>query len=156
VRNHAPVAHRVAYLITRSTADADDALQEGTVRAWRAIGRFDPERSFRPWFTTLVANSARNVARTGSRREALRLRVPADTPPRGPEESAVSSEAAAALAAALDALPDRYRQAVALRHVIGLSERETAAALGIRPGTVKSRVARGIALLRDSLGEEWR
>jgi DNA-directed RNA polymerase specialized sigma24 family protein len=51
----------------------------------------------------------------------------------------------------LDSLPDKLRSSVALRHVLGLSERETAAALGIRIGTVKSRVSRGLDLLRQAM-----
>lgn len=155
VRRHAPIAHRAAYLITRNAADADDALQEGTVKAWRAISKFDVTRPFRPWFTTIVANSARNLARSWTRREAMQLRVRPDAAPSDPAEHVVGSDEAAAVAGALAALPERYRRAVALRHVLGLSERETADALGVRPSTVKSRVSRGIALMRESLGEGW-
>ena len=155
VRRHAPVAHRAAYLITRAAADADDALQEGTVRAWRNLRRFDVDRPFRPWFVTIVANTARNRVRSGSRREALQLRVRPDPLPTDPADHAVAAEESAALLRHLDALPQKYRAAVALRHLLGLSERETAAALGVRPGTVKSRVARGLDRLREAMGGEW-
>jgi RNA polymerase sigma-70 factor (ECF subfamily) len=155
VRRHAPVAHRAAYLITRSAADADDALQEGTVKAWRAIGRFDPEYGFRPWFTTIVANTARSSARSWNRREAATMRLRPEASPPDPADDAVSREEAETVARELDRLPERYRRAVALRHVLGLSERETAEALGVRPGTVKSRVSRGLAMLREALGEGW-
>ena len=151
VRHHAPVAHRVAYLITRSAAEADDALQDGTVKAFYALDRFRADRPFRPWFTAIVANEARNKARSGVRREALRLRLRGDAPPPGPEEEALIGEQRDQLLRHLDALPDKLREAVALRHVLGLSERETAAALGIRPGTVKSRVSRGVERLRQSM-----
>jgi RNA polymerase sigma-70 factor (ECF subfamily) len=150
---HAPAAHRVAYLITRSAAEADDALQDGTVKAFYALDRFRPDRPFRPWFVTIVANEARNRARSGVRREALRLRVAPDTPPTDPADHAVASVQSAELLAHVEALPDRLRAAVALRHVLGLSERETAAALGIRQGTVKSRLSRGLQRLRESMEE---
>ncbi len=155
VRSHAAVAHRVAYLITRSAADADDALQEGTVKAFYALDRFQDDRLFRPWFTAIVANEARNKARSGARREALRLRLNCDGPDPGPEEEALAGEQREELLRHLDALPDMFREAVALRHVLGLSERETAQALGIRPGTVKSRVSRGLVRLRESMGGDW-
>lgn len=155
VRRHAPVAHRAAYLITRNAADADDALQEGTVKAWRNLSRFDPERPFRPWFTTIVANTARNRARAWSRREAMHLRLVADTPPDDPADGAITADESARLLQELEALPEKYRRAVALRHVLGLTERETADALGVRPGTVKSRVSRGLQQLRETMGEGW-
>jgi len=155
VRSHAPMAHRVAYLITRSALDADDALQDGTVKAFYALDRFLPDRPFRPWFTAIVANEARNRARSRSRREALRLRLTGDPQPAGPEEEALARERGEELLRHLDALPYKLREAVALRHVLGLSERETADALGVRPGTVKSRVSRGLERLRESMGGAW-
>lgn len=155
VRRHAPVAHQAAYLITRNAADADDALQEGTVKAWRNLSRFDQERPFRPWFTTIVANTARNRARAWNRRHAMQLRLVADIPPDDPADGAVTAAESARLLRELEALPEKYRRAVALRHVLGLSERETADALGVRPGTVKSRVSRGLQQLREAMGEGW-
>ena len=151
VHRHAPVAHRVAYLITRSAAEADDALQDGTVKAFYALDRFRADRPFRAWFTAIVANEARNRARSGVRHEALRLRVAPDAPTPGPEEEVLAGEQRRELLDHLDDLPDKLRKAVALRHVLALSERETAEALGIRPGTVKSRVSRGLERLRDSM-----
>lgn len=155
VRRHAPVAHRVAYVITTNAADADDALQVGTMKAWRNIARFDPERPFRPWFTTIVANTARNRARAWTRRQATVMRLRPEVPPADPADHAVSADEAAAVVAALETIPEKYRRAVMLRHVVGLSERATADALGVRPGTVKSRVSRGLDRLRAALGEGW-
>jgi RNA polymerase sigma-70 factor (ECF subfamily) len=154
VRRHASIAHRAAFLITRSSADADDALQDGTVRAFYNLNRFDPARPFRPWFVTIVANAARNGARSSSRREALALRAMTVDRPSDPADYAVASEERDTLLRHLDALPDKLRSPVALRHVLGLSERETAAALGIRAGTVKSRVSRGLELLRQAMRGE--
>ena len=151
VRRHAPVAHRVAYLITRSAAEADDALQDGTVKAFYALDRFRGDRPFRPWFTAIVANEARNRVRSGVRREALRLRIAGDTPAPSPEEETLAEQQRAELLRHLDDLPNKLREAVALRHVLAFSERETAEALRIRPGTVKSRVSRGLEQLRDSM-----
>jgi RNA polymerase sigma factor (sigma-70 family) len=74
--------------------------------------------------------------------------------PSDPADYAVASEERDTLLRHLDALPDKLRSPVALRHVLGLSERETAAALGIRAGTVKSRVSRGLELLRQAMRGE--
>ena len=71
------------------------------------------------------------------------------------EEEALARERGEELLRHLDALPYKLREAVALRHVLGLSERETADALGVRPGTVKSRVSRGLERLRESMGGAW-
>ncbi len=154
VRRHAPIAHRVAYVISHTAADADDALQDGTVKAWYALDHFRTDHPFRPWFTAIVANEARNKVRSEARREALRLRsVEAGVNP-SPEQAALSREQQEELLRHLDALPDKLREAVALRHVLELSERETARALGIRQGTVKSRVSRGLDRLRTAIGEK--
>ena len=125
------------------------------MKAWRNLSRFDPERPFRPWFTTIVANTARNRARSWNRREAVHLRLVPGTPPDDPADGAVSADEAARLLRELEALPEKYRRAVALRHVLGLTEGETADALGVRPGTVKSRVSRGLRQLREAMGEGW-
>lgn len=151
VRLHADMAHRVAFLITRSTTEAEDALQDGTVKAFYALDRFRVDRSFRPWFVAIVANEARNRVRSGVRREALRLRVAGDHPAPSSEDEVLAEQQRTELLRHLDGLPDKLREAVALRHMLAFSERETAEALGIRPGTVKSRVSRGLERLRDSM-----
>lgn len=151
IQANAQMAHRVAYLITRSSAQADDALQDGTVKAYRALDRFVSGKPFRPWFTAIVANEARNSLRSATRREGMHLRLREAASSEGPETEVLARERQAELLASLDDLPDRQREAVALRHIMGLSEKEAAQALGVRPGTVKSRVSRGLAALRSVL-----
>ena len=154
VRMHQEVAFRVAYLI--SGEEAEDALQDGVAKAWRALGRFRPGAPFRPWLLRIVANEARNRRRSAGRRAALALRaaqedVSGDAAP-SPEAAVLAAEERARLAAALDALPDAARLALACRYLLDLSEAETAAALGVRRGTVKSRVARALERLREAYG----
>ena len=60
VRTHQQIAFRVAYLVTGNAAEAEDAAQEGFIKAWRAFGRFKPELPVRPWLLQIVANEARN------------------------------------------------------------------------------------------------
>ena len=155
VRAHQDIAFRTAWLVSGSAADAEDAAQEAFVKAWRALGRFRQGAPFRPWLLAIVANEARNRRRSAGRREALVLRAAAE---RRPSDGAASPLEAAvlrdALLAALERLSDDDRAVLSCRHLLGLGEEETAAALGIRRGTVKSRTSRALTRLRAELGEE--
>jgi RNA polymerase sigma factor (sigma-70 family) len=152
VRPHLEIAFRVAYLITRNAADAEDATQDGLVKAWRAFGRLRPGAPVRPWLLKIVANEARNRRRSAGRREALALRTPPGEAAPSPEEAAAASEERARLLAALEGLGEDHRFVLACRHLLDLSEAETAAALGVRLGTVKSRTARALDALRETYG----
>ena len=72
MRPHQEIAFRVAYVITRNAADAEDATQDGLVKAWRALGRFRAGEPMRPWLLQIVANEARNRRRSAGRRERPR------------------------------------------------------------------------------------
>ncbi len=155
VRPHWEVMFRVALLVTRDAAGAEDAAQDALVKAWRALGRFRVGEPLRPWLLTIVANEARNRRRAEHRRAGLAARAAMATP--GDARSEPSSEAAALAAAEradllerLAALPEEAALVLACRYLLGLSERETAAAVGISQGTVKSRTARALARLRES------
>ena len=154
VREHEEIAFRTAYLIVRNAADAEDAAQDGFVKAWRALARFRPAAPFRPWLLAIVANEARNRRRGEGRRAALTLRAATEAPPGdaapSPEGSAVAADERARLLARLEALPEEQRLAVACRYLLDLSEEETAAALGVRRGTVKSRLSRALERLREA------
>ena len=156
VERYREVAFRTAWLITRSSADAEDAAQEAFVKAYYALARFREGEAFRPWILRIVSNEAKNRRRSAGRRERLALRL-ADDPGSGdaapsPEAAVVGLEARQALLAGLEQLPDRDRLVVAYRYLLELSEAETASALGIRPGTVKSRLSRALDRLRRQMG----
>ena len=153
VRPHQEIAFRVAYLITRNAAEAEDAAQDALVKAWRALGRFRAGAPLRPWLLRIVANEARNRRRSAGRRERLALRAasPGEAAP-SPEEAVLAAEERARLLAALDGLPEQARLVLACRHLLDLSEEETAAALDVRLGTVKSRSARALDRLREAYG----
>jgi RNA polymerase sigma-70 factor, ECF subfamily len=153
VERHRDVAVRTAFLVARDAADAEDATQEAFVKAYAALPRFRAGAPFRPWILRIVSNEARNRSRSARRRAGLALRAAAVRPT---EEAAPSPEAAVLereeqemLLAALEALPDADRLVLGYRFLLGLSESETAAALGCRPGTVKSRTSRALARLRS-------
>ncbi len=146
--------------------DAEEVTQDTFVRAYRALLTYDVARiralALRPWLYRITLNLARNRLRG---RAAAPLPLPeehrdeghvAATPPLqaraedGPEQVAERAELSDRLAATLDTLPPRYRTALLLRHVAGLSYPEVAAALTLPAGTVKAQVHRGVALLRTA------
>ena len=156
VRAHQEIAFRVAYVITRNAADAEDAAQEGLVKAWRALARFRSGEPLRPWLLQIVANEARNRARSTGRREQLALRaagaVSSGEAAPSPEDAVLDADRRRTLLAALEQLPDAAREILACRYLLELSEDETAQVLGVRLGTVKSRSARALDRLREAYG----
>jgi RNA polymerase sigma factor (sigma-70 family) len=158
VRTHQHLAFRTAWLIAGSAADAEDAAQEAFVKAWRALPRFREGAPFRPWMLAIVANEARNRRRAAGRREGLAVRaavVAAGAPaPPSPEASALAGEERERLLDGLERLEDRDREVLCARFVLELGEAETAAALGCRRGTVKSRTSRALGRLRAIMEED--
>jgi RNA polymerase sigma factor (sigma-70 family) len=148
------IAFRTAYVIARNAGDAEEAAQDGFVKAWRALGRFREGSPFRPWLLSIVANEARNRLRSAGRRANLVLRAATEEPSGGaapsPEAALLSAEQRGALVAAVEELPEEQRTVVSLRYFLGLSEHEVAETLGIPQGTVKSRTARALQRLRES------
>jgi RNA polymerase sigma factor (sigma-70 family) len=154
VRAHQGIAFRTAYLVAGSAAEAEEAAQEGFIKAYRALGRFRPGSPFRPWLLQIVANEARNRRRSEGRRAALALRAAAEGTSGGaapsPEGALVTGEDRERLLEAVNGLREEERLVIACRFFLELSEEETAAALGVRPGTVKSRTSRALEHLRES------
>lgn len=156
VRDHQGLALRVAYLVVREHSRAEDVVQEAFVKAHRSLGRFDGSKPFRPWILRIVRNEALNHLRGEGRREQVALRVAGqamgDAAP-SPETEALRREEQTRVLAALDLLPDRLRDVVSARFLLGLNETETAHLLRIPRGTVKSRTARGLERMRLELGD---
>jgi RNA polymerase sigma-70 factor (ECF subfamily) len=155
VRAYQGIAFRTAYLLAGNAGEAEEAAQDGFVKAQRALGRFRRGAALKPWLLRIVANEARNRRRSSGRRERLVLRAveqvrPGDAVP-SPEAALLARADRERLLAAVEQLPDAHREAIACRFFLDLSEEETAAALGVRRGTVKSRLARALARLRESL-----
>ena len=148
------IAFRTAYLIAGGATEAEDAAQEGFVKAWRALGRFRPGAPFKPWLLRIVANEAHNRRRSAGRRARLAFRAAAAEPSGdaapSPEASVLDSERRTELLAAVNGLPEDQRLVVALRYFAGLSEDEVGETLGIAPGTVKSRTSRALERLREA------
>ena len=155
VRRHQSIAFRTAWVITGSAADAEEAAQDGFLKAHAALGRFREGSPFRPWLLTIVANEARNRVMAAGRRERLALRVAEERRPGGavpsPEAALLDSEQRDELLTAMAELSATDREAIACRYLLDLSEEETAAALGCARGTVKSRLSRALARLRERM-----
>jgi len=147
------LAFRTAFVIAGDAADAEEAAQDAFVKAHRALGRFHTGEPFRPWLLTIVANEARNRRRARGRRAALTLRAAVEPGANGedPEAAALASERRERLLSAVERLSDDDRDVLACRYLLELSEEETAAALGIPRGTVKSRTHRALARLQEEL-----
>ncbi len=155
--------YRTARRLTRNPADAEDLVQETFLKAFRAADRFEPGTNLRAWLFTILHNSARNRARDRARegvtvdseaveRAAELAPGPGQPAPGDTPESLLMRETLGPeLQAAIDALPDAFREAVWLRDVEEFSYAEIAAMLGIPAGTVMSRISRGRQALYDRL-----
>ena len=158
VQAHQGIAFRTAYLVSGDAAEAEDATQEGFVKAFYALHRFRPGAPFRPWILQIVANEARNRRRSAGRRTALVMRTAADAPSGeaapSPEAATLSRERSEELLAAVNELRDEDRLVIGCRYFLELSEEETAATLGWRRGTVKSRLSRALGRLRAQMEEK--
>jgi RNA polymerase sigma factor (sigma-70 family) len=154
VAAHQQIAFRCAHVVCGDAAEAQDAAQEGFIKAYTSLHRFRDGAPFRPWLLTIVANEARNRRRSAGRRAHLAVRV-LDTAPAGHAPGAdvavLAGARRATLVAGLEALSPDHRAVLVLRYLLDLSEQECAAVLGCRPGTVKSRHARALDRLRAVL-----
>jgi RNA polymerase sigma-70 factor (ECF subfamily) len=152
---HQAIALRVAVLVVGDHSHAEDVTQEAFVKAYHALGRFRLDSPFRPWLLRIVRNEALNQRRRLGRQDRLGLRLASDRlsgdAAPSPETVVVSGADRESVLAAVIGLPERYRQVVALRYLLGLSEAETAETLGIPAGTVKSRTARALSRLEVAL-----
>ena len=145
-----------ALRMTRNPADAEDLVQETMLRAYRAFDRFEAGTNLKAWLFTILHNTFRNRRRDIGRdpveidSDRVDLAAPAD-PGDSPEESLLRGVMGQDLQAALDALPEAFREAVWLRDVEEFPYAEIAEMLGIPLGTVMSRIARGRRLLYDKM-----
>ena len=155
--------YRTALRLTHVPADAEDLVQETYLKAFRAADRFEPGTNLKAWLFTILHNTARNRVRD-RRREAVTFDSEtvdraADAPPDvgaarfvdTPETLLLRETLDPDLKAAIEALPEAFRQAVWLRDVEEFSYAEIASMLAIPAGTVMSRISRGRRMLFDRL-----
>lgn len=164
VRPHEPALRRLAGLLLRDAASAEDAMQEALLRAYLHLARFRREASFRTWMTSILINEVRmHWRRSGGVRwvslDVLRDRhrgeYPAVVPgrQRPADEMVMHQQTRKMLEAAVNRLPETARRVIQLRDYADLGVGETAQVLGITPTAVKlrhSRARKGLAnLIRD-------
>ncbi len=153
VREHADRVYRLAYRLTGNPHDAEDLTQETFIRVFRSLADYKPG-TFEGWLHRITTNLFLDMVR---RRARLRMEgLPEDSdrlPGGGPEPEQVFSDTHLdpVLQAALDELAPEFRAAVVLCDVEGLSYEEIGATLGVKLGTVRSRIHRGRAALRAAL-----
>jgi RNA polymerase sigma-70 factor (ECF subfamily) len=152
-RQNQEAVFRLAYLILGDPADADDVAQETFIRAYRALNRFDATRALRPWLFSIATNTARNRLRSvGRYLSALNRFLWAD--PAAPASGLEVNESAT-LWQAVQRLNEMDQEIIYLRYFSALSESETAQALQVALGTVKSRTHRALERLRGVVEREF-
>lgn len=135
-----PSAYRTARLILRDPVDAEDAVQDAFLRAWRFRASAPRDAGWQPWLYRVVVNACCSRLRRESRHRWDDLDSDVASADDGPEAVALHGEETSAIVEALAALPESLRIPVVLRYYAGLSEKDVAVAIGRRPGTVKSRL----------------
>ncbi|MCO6006260.1 RNA polymerase sigma factor SigE [Actinoallomurus purpureus] len=154
VREHSARVYRLAYRLTGNQHDAEDLTQEVFVRVFRSLSNYTPG-TFEGWLHRITTNLFLDMVRRRQRIRfegladdaAERLRGREPSPAQVYEDRHFDDD----IQTALDALAPEYRAAVVLCDIEGLSYEEIAATLGVKMGTVRSRIHRGRAQLRDAL-----
>jgi RNA polymerase sigma-70 factor (ECF subfamily) len=158
--------YRLARATLRDDAEAEEALQDAYLAAFRAIAQFRGEASLATWLSRLVLNECFARQRRGARRHNIAPMVSTsviadferDTmdaaQSSSPDQALMRTELRALLERKLDALPEAFRVVFVLRCVEELSVEETAQCLGIPEATVRSRHFRARSMLRESLAQE--
>jgi RNA polymerase sigma-70 factor (ECF subfamily) len=149
VRTHERRAYAVARAIVVNHEDAEDAVQEAFLHAYRALHRFLPDQAFGAWLHRIVANAALDITRRRKVRDADELPETVASPFRDPAES---SELRRRLQEALDTLPARQRAVIVLHDVEGFKHAEIGQTLGIPEGTARSDLHYARSHLREVLG----
>lgn len=150
VRRHQRRAYTVARAIVLSHEDAEDAVQDAFLHAWRALDRFRPEQPFGAWLHRIVANAALDVTRRRKIRDADELTDVHASPFRDPAES---DELRTRLRHALGALPARQRAVIVLHDVEGYRHADIGRLLDMPEGTARSDLHHARATLRAALND---
>ena len=168
MRRHNQSLYRTARSILKDDAEAEDAVQNAYLQAYRAIGKFRGDSSLSTWLTRIVVNEAIAKSRKNRRRAEV-IRLSGDTQPEidaadevnmnpglneSPEHAAMRAQARQLIEHSIDGLPDAFRTVFMLRAVEEMSGEEVAACLGIPEATVRTRFFRARGLLRAALSRE--
>lgn len=164
VRRYQRAVYSVAFRMVRSAEDAEDLTQETFVRVFKALDRYDPARPFQAWLFTITSRLAIDHIRRRRMKTVPLFRaepgseeehaVELEDPGLKPDQLAVHSQEEAGVRDLIDSLPPHYRIVVLLRHQQDLSYEEIAEMLHLPLGTVKARIHRARALLKQRLEGE--
>jgi RNA polymerase sigma-70 factor, ECF subfamily len=167
MKRHNQMLYRAARSILKNEPEAEDAVQEAYLQAYRAMGDFRGDAKVSTWLVRIVVNeSITRLHKHARRAEVIRLDGDElqdqhssedsmnDSPPELPERAALRSETRRLLEAKIDQLPDAFRTVFVLRAVEEMTVEETAAVLGIPEATVRTRFFRARGMLRESLSRE--
>jgi len=153
VREHSARVYRLAYRLSGNAQDAEDLTQETFIRVFRSLASYTPG-TFEGWLHRITTNLFLDMVR---RRQRIRFdALPDDTEKlagsaASPEQVYVDTHLDPQIQAALEALQPEFRAAVVLCDIEGLTYEEIAATLGVKLGTVRSRIHRGRVQLREAL-----
>ena len=155
--SHIDSLYGTALRLTRRAPEAEDLVQDTYLKAFRSAHQFEAGTNLKAWLFTILHNTFRNVRRHDGRNpvdvdsDAVERAVSDAPASQSPEEILTRATLDADLQAALDALPDAFREAVWLRDVEELSYAEMATVLDVPIGTVMSRISRGRRALSEGL-----
>ena len=154
---HQEAVFRLCYLLLGDPDEAEDVAQETFLRAWNHLKRFDPARPLRPWLLSIASNLASNRRRSAGRYVAALMRAFRNEPvsSRSIEERSARQMEASDLWKAVQSLSLPDQQIVYLRYFLELSVAETAQALNVPEGTVKSRLSRALEKLRGIIQQDF-
>lgn len=156
VRRHQDKVYRLALRLTRDEARAQDAMQDAFLQVYRKIDQFQEHSAFTTWLYRITVNAALDHRRR-RRSDALMDEIPAglsDTGP-SPHQRAVEAQRSDLLKEALQRIPEHYRVPLVLCHVEGLPVEEVARVLDLPEGTVKSRLFRARAILKETIRRHY-
>ena len=155
--SHIDSLYGTALRLTRRAADAEDLVQDTYLKAFRSAHQFEPGTNLKAWLFTILHNTFRNIRRHDGRSpvdvdsDAVERAASTGPADESPEQILSRRTLDVDLQAALDALPDAFRQAVWLRDVEELSYAEMAKVLDVPMGTVMSRISRGRRALSEGV-----
>jgi RNA polymerase sigma-70 factor (ECF subfamily) len=154
MRLHNRTLYRTARAILRDDAEAEDAVQEAWLKAYRSLASFRGGSKLSTWLVRIAANEALMRRRGTAKLADAGIAEERTCDDSGPEVHAQRRETARVLEAHIDALPERYREVFVLRGLEEFNVEETAAALGIPDATVRTRYFRARRLLREWVGRD--
>jgi RNA polymerase sigma-70 factor, ECF subfamily len=168
MKRHNQMMYRAARSVLKNEAEAEDAVQEAYIQAYRAMGDFRGDSKLSTWLVRIAVNeSITRLNKQTRRAEIIRLDGDESQPdlhssedsmnqsaPERPERATLRAETRKLLEAKIDQLPDAFRTVFVLRAVEEMTVEEAAAALGIPEATVRTRFFRAKSLLRESLSRD--